>query len=496
MYDFQQILAQEETLDPADWTAMRVLGHRMIDDMMDYLQHIGERPIWQPPTEAVKQAFQADLPIAQQSSESIYEEFLTHILPYNKGNIHPRFWGWVQGTGTPLGMLADMLASGMNPNNTIGDHAPMYVESQVLEWCKTMMGFPAEGSGLLVSGASMANVTALIVGRNWFEQIIREKGLYGVPAPLVMYCSVETHNCVFKAAEAIGIGQENVRKISVNEAYQIDLDALKAQIAADRAAGLAPFCLVANAGTVNTGAIDPLAELRAIATHENIWFHIDGAFGALAKLTPEFAETLAPIQTADSLAFDLHKWMYMPYEVACVLIRCQKIHRSAFALTANYLLHHERGLSAGIEARANYGLELSRGFKALKVWMSLKEHGLEKYSRLIRQNIAQAFYLGDLVAQHRDLELLAPVTMNIVCFRYRPVGTDFDTDTLNALNKEILMLLHERGIAAPTYTLLHGQYAIRVANVNHRSRKADFDALVAAVLEIGKEVSVNVASIF
>lgn len=489
MIDFQTILQKEETLDPADWEEMRAMAHRMVDDMLDYQRDLRENPVWRKPTEAVKDALNQPLPKEEQAIINIYEEFLTHILPYNKGNVHPRFWGWVQGTGTPLGMLADMLASGMNPNNTIGDHAAMYVENQVIDWCKIMMGFPIDGSGLLVSGASMANVTAMIVARNWFEEIIREKGLYGVGAPLVMYCSTETHNCLFKAAEAIGIGQEGLRKIPVNEQYQIDIEALKAQIAADRAAGFAPFCVVGNAGTVNTGAIDDLKTLREITQKENLWFHVDGAFGALAKLTPEYAEVLKPIEKADSLAFDLHKWMYMPYEVACVLIRCQRIHRNAFSLNANYLLHHERGLSAGPDAKTNYGLELSRGFKALKVWMSLKEHGIKKYARLIRQNIAQTFYLGWLIEQSEDLELLAPVTMNIVCFRYHPHNALGLTDEqLNSLNKEILMELHEQGIAVPTYTLLQGRYAIRVANVNHRSCRTDFEVLIEAVERIGKNL--------
>lgn len=246
-----------------------------------------------------------------------------------------------------------------------------------------------------------------------------------------------------------------------------------------------PFCIVGNVGTVNTGAIDPLDELLAVARENGLWWHLDGAFGALAYLVDAYKPQLRAMCQADSVAFDLHKWMYMPYEIGCVLIRDKALHRAAFGLQPSYLLSHERGLAAGPDPITNYGLELSRGFKALKAWMSLKEHGIEKYARLIRQNIAQCFYLGQLIENEPLLELLTPVTLNVVCFRYRP-EQHMPDEALNALNKEILMQLHERGIAAPSYTLLQGRYAIRVANVNHRSQKADFEALTAAVVDIGQ----------
>jgi glutamate/tyrosine decarboxylase-like PLP-dependent enzyme len=242
---------------------------------------------------------------------------------------------------------------------------------------------------------------------------------------------------------------------------------------------------VGNVGTVNTGAIDPLDELLAVARENGLWWHLDGAFGALAYLVDAYKPQLRAMCQADSVAFDLHKWMYMPYEIGCVLIRDKALHRAAFGLQPSYLLSHERGLAAGPDPITNYGLELSRGFKALKAWMSLKEHGIEKYARLIRQNIAQCFYLGQLIENEPLLELLTPVTLNVVCFRYRP-EQHMPDEALNALNKEILMQLHERGIAAPSYTLLQGRYAIRVANVNHRSQKADFEALTAAVVDIGQ----------
>ena len=489
MQNFSEILETEQTLDPENWAAMKTLAHSMVDDMFNYFQQTRTRPVWQKTPQKVKENFQKNLPKKPSSPEEIYEDFKENILPYNKGNIHPRFFSWVEGGGTPLGMMAEMLAAGMNPNVAIGDHAAMYVDKQVVNWCKEIMNFPADASGVLVSGGSVANITALIAAMNSFQEgIIKKNGLQQLDNQLVIYCSTETHNCIIKAAEVIGIGYENVRNIAVNDDYCINIEALKQAIEADKKVGNLPFCLVGNAGTVNTGAIDDLDELLKIAKKENIWFHVDGAFGALAKLTPEFSEKLKAIEKADSVAFDLHKWLYMPYEIGCVLVRDSKKHRAAFvqAKTANYLMSHERGLSAGLEPIANYGMELSRGFKALKAWMSFKEHGIEKYAAMIRQNIAQAFYLGNLVENEPNLELVAPVSMNIVCFRF--IDKHLTINELNELNKEILMQIQEEGIAAPSYTVLHGKYAIRAAITNHRSRKEDFEMMAKAVVRIGKNL--------
>jgi glutamate/tyrosine decarboxylase-like PLP-dependent enzyme len=480
----EPVLRKEENLDPADWNAARQLGHRMLDDMIDYLQSVGERPVWTKPSKFAINSMQQPLPYDAQKLEEVYEEFFTQVLPYNTNNIHPRFWSWVQGGGTVAGMLADMLASGMNANVTNGDHMPMYVDRQVIEWSKEMMGFPKSASGMLVSGASMANITALIVARNHFNRNIKAHGLHAVPGQMIVYGSAETHNCVPKGVEVIGIGSENFRKIPVDENYRIRTGELQRRIREDRAAGLFPFCIVGNAGTVNTGAIDPIDELVAIAKEERLWLHIDGAFGAIPKILPEFESQLKAIEQADSLSFDYHKWLYVNYEVACVLVRDAVAHREAFATAVSYLTVHERGLAGGPEILTNYGMELSRGFKALKVWMSLKEHGIEKYAAMVRQNIRQAQYLAALVKQEKQLELLADVPLNIVCFRYNP-GNRTD-DELNAMNKEILMRLQEEGIATPSYTVLHHKYAIRAAITNHRSRIEDFEVLVKETVRLGK----------
>lgn len=487
MINYNEILRNQETLDPENWEDYKALAHQMVDDIFQFLISLNDQPVWQKTPEYVKDSFKQKLPQEKCGIDKIYEEFQEKILPFRKGNIHPRFFSWVEGNGSITGVLADMLASAMNSNLAIGDHSAVYVEHQVIDWCKEIVGFPASSSGTLVGGGSIANITALIVARNTFEKgIIKKGGLKGFSRQLVIYCSTETHNCVFKAAETIGIGSDFLRKISVNEQYQIDINSLQNQINEDRKDGLAPFCVVANAGTVNTGAIDPFAVLLEICKRENMWLHIDAAIGGAVKLVKEYEERLKGMECADSIAFDLHKWLYVNYEVGCVLIKDSEANRNAFAQQANYLLKHDRGLAAGPDSFSNYGLDLSKSFKSLKVWMSLKEHGIEKFARLIRQNIAQACYMEQKIKENSLLELLTPVTLNIVCFRFNPGG--IEEEQLNLLNKEILMRMQEKGIAAPSYTILKDKYSIRLSITNHRTKIADLDAVIDATVLLGEAI--------
>jgi glutamate/tyrosine decarboxylase-like PLP-dependent enzyme len=477
----------EETLDPQDWDEMRALGHRMVDDMLTYLQTVRDRPVWQPTPDRVKQQLKAPLPIEPQSAAEAYQDFVDQILPYPLGNIHPRFWGWVIGTGTPIGVLAEMLAATMNPNLGGGDHVANDVERQVLDWCKEMLDFPREASGILVSGGSMANFVGLAVARNTLAGFnVREKGVAAAPQPLTFYGSIEMHSCLQKAVELLGLGNEALRRIPVNAEYQIDLAELDRAIQADRAAGYRPLGVIGNAGTVNTGAIDDLNAVADLCRREKLWFHVDGAFGALAAVSPELRPLLKGMQRADSIAFDLHKWMYMPIEVGCTLVRSEEAHRRAFSVTPEYLSHFERGAAGGSRWFNEYGLQLTRGFRALKVWLSIKEHGIEKYGRVIKQNVDQCHYLVELIEAAPELELMAPAPLNIVCFRYRADG--LDDEALNRINQAIMFELHEQGIAVPTYTTLDGKFAIRVAHTNHRTRRADFDLLAREVVRLGQEI--------
>jgi aromatic-L-amino-acid decarboxylase len=479
------------TLDPADWDAFAGLAHRMVDDMLGHLRTVRERPAWQPMPPDVRASFSEPVPWDGEGAERAYDDFVRTVLPYPNGNLHPRFWGWVHGGGTPLGMMADMLASGLNAHLAGFNQAPALVEHEVIRWLAELMGMPPNASGVLVSGATMANVLGLAVAR--FAKArdagfdVREEGLQGRGGSrLMLYGSVETHAWASKAAELLGLGRSSFRQIPVDDAYRIDVSALEAAVASDRAAGHLPFCVIGTAGTVNTGATDDLARLAAYCRTERLWFHVDGAFGALARLSPALRPIVAGIEQADSLSFDLHKWMYLPFDVACVLVRDPAVHHATFAASASYLAVGTRGVAAGGFPFAERGMDLTRSFKALKVWMSMKAHGVRTYAALIEQNVADSAYLAALIGADPALELLAPAPLNVVCFRYAPA--DVAAGRLDALNSEILVRVQEEGIAVPSGTRLRGRYAIRVANVNHRSRREDFAILTEAVKRIGREI--------
>ncbi len=475
----------EESLDPQDWEELSTLGHRMVDDMLAYLQNVRERPVWQAMPRNVRAAFEKPLPRTPQEPGEVYRDFQENVLPYPTGNIHPRFWGWVIGTGTPFGMLAELLAAGMNPNCSGFDQSSTLVERQVIDWMKEMLGYPSDASGLLVNGGSMANLVGLTVARQAKAELdVREKGLQSVSRRMTLYSSEETHSSVVKAVEILGLGSESLRRVAVRDDYSVNVDALAAAIEADRNAGLHPFCVIGNAGTINTGACDDLDQLADLCQKENLWLHVDGAFGALAALSPRIKDQVKGMERADSVAFDLHKWMYMPYDVGCTLVRNETTHRETFSLVPAYLAPTERGTSAGPTPFNAYGVELSRNFKALKVWMSLKEHGVDRYTRLIEQNVDQARYLAKRVESSKDLELVAPVPLNVVCFRF--FSPTLDEQALNRLNEELLIRLQESGKAVLNSTKLRGKYCLRAAITNHRSKREDFELLIHEVISLGR----------
>lgn len=471
---------------------MRALGHRMIDDMVDYMMTVRERPPWRHAPDAIKAQFSDRVPRDPQSPEEVYEEFLKNVLPYPVGNIHPRFWGWIFGTGTALGAFAELLAGTMNTSaGDLDHHSANYVEKQVVDWLKEMLGFPSTASGLLTSGCSAANLIGLAVARNARATYdVRRDGVRAASQRMMLYASEEIHSSVQKAVELLGLGSDAVCRVPVTDSFQIDLDALRTAIAHDRRSGKAPFCVVGGAGTTNTGAVDDLNGLADICEAEGLWLHVDGAFGAWAAITPGTKELVAGMERADSLALDLHKWMYMPHENGCILVAHERDHHNTFALTPAYLARSGsgRGLTGGdLPWPTNYGYQLSRRFRALKTWMSIKEHGSLKYGRLIQQNIDQARYLEGLVEKAPELELAAPVTLNIVCFRY--VQTGMDDAALDAVNVQIVEELQEQGIAVPSGTTVRGKYVLHVGITNHRSRRDDFDLLVREVIRIGKTLS-------
>jgi aromatic-L-amino-acid decarboxylase len=473
------------SLDPTDWDAFAGLAHRLLDQALDHLRTVRERPVWRPLPEAVKQAFAASLPLDGQGAEATAAEALRSILPYATGNIHPRFFGWVHGSGTAGNLLAEILASTMNANLGGRDHGAIYVERQVLAWCRQLFGLPETASGLLVSGTSMATLIGLAVARHHLAGCeVRVDGVAAAPARLVGYASSEAHASVAGAFELLGLGRSALRSIRVGADYRMDAAELERAIAADRRLGCKPFCIVATAGTVNTGAIDDLAALAEIAAEQGLWLHVDGAFGALAILSPEHRGRLAGIERADSLAFDFHKWLHVQYDAGCVLVRRGDLQRAAFGFHAGYLERAPRGLAGGAPWFCELGPELSRGFRALKVWFTLKEHGTKRLGAAIGANCRQAEHLATRVFEHPRLRLMAPVSLNIVCFRFWQA--DLSPEQLDRLNAEIVADLQESGEAAPSTARLQGGLAIRVNLTNHRTTLADLDRLVDAVVATGE----------
>ncbi|MBR0688729.1 aspartate aminotransferase family protein [Bradyrhizobium manausense] len=472
-----QTSATNGSLDPQDWSEFRTLAHRMLDEAIDGIANVRGRPVWQPIPDEVRAAVRTGVPREAADLAEVYREFSEHIAPYATGNVHPGFMGWVHGGGTAVGMIAEMLAAGLNANLGGRDHMPIEVERQIVEWMRGLFGFPQDASGIFVTGTSMANLMAVLVARtSALGALARQHGIGNDGTLLTAYASNAAHGCISRAMDIAGFGTDALRKIDVDSGHRIDVAALRAQIAIDREVGFRPFLVTASAGTVDIGAIDHLKAIADLCREEGIWFHVDGAFGALAILSPELAPLLDGIELADSIALDFHKWGQVPYDAGFLLVRDGERHRQAFAQPAAYLSREARGLAAGAVWPCDLGPDLSRGFRALKTWFTLKTFGTDRLGAVIARSCALAKYLETRVLAEPRLELLAPVNLNIVCFRYR-AG--------DAVNREVVADVQESGIAAPSGTTLDGKFAIRAAIVNHRTAETDIDALVSAVIKFG-----------
>lgn len=477
---------REETLDPMDWMDVRTLSHRILDDAVDYLRDVRDRPAWQEMPAEVRASFDAPMPTSGTPLDDVYRQVVDNVMAYPMGNIHPRFWAWYMGASNLTGAIGDFLAAIQGSNLGGGNHAAALLDGQVVDWCKQMIGFPANASGTLVSGGSMANLIALTVARNVMSGIdLREDGLGALRKPMFFYGSDQLHSCHRKAVEALGLGNRALRRITTDPQLRIDIGALEQAINDDRARGGLPACIIASAGTVNTGAIDDLHALADLAQRENMWLHVDGCIGALIAIAPRNRELVSGIERADSVALDPHKLLHAPFEAGCVLVKDSAAHKGAFAVTPEYLESAPRGLASG-EWLHEYGLQTSRGFRALKIWMAVKEHGIEKFGRLIDQNIEQARYLSELIEAEPSLELVAPTTIDIVCFRY--LARARNADARKQIHVETMLRLQERDVAVLSDTTVHGEHFLRVAIANHRTRRADIELLVRELVRIAGEV--------
>jgi len=455
-----------DNLDPEDWHNFATHAHALLDDALAKMAGAAEGPVWRPFPEDIQAGMQKDVPLVGEGYEAVTAQ-LAALLPYGVGNTHPRFFGWVHGSGGAASLLAEITAAAMNANLGGRDHGAIYVEKQVVAWVRQMFGFPAGASGLVVSGTSMATIVALKVAR---DARLKARAS-GVGAhKLVGYASDQAHNCVARAFDMLGLGSGALRAVPVNADFEMDITALHAMMAADRSAGYAPFLLVGTAGSVNVGAFDDLAALADIAASEGLWLHIDGAFGAAGVLSEVLRPRLEGIERADSVAFDFHKWLHVNYDAGFVLLRDEALHRAAFEGAPDYLASADRGLAAGRPWPVDYGPELSRGFRALKIWAQITALGTEALGAAISRNCAQAVTLAEMVDAAPSLVRLAPVASSVVVFAH--ISGD-------AATEDIVLRLQESGLAVPSITTVNGRRAVRVNITNHRTQDGDLQVLVA-----------------
>jgi glutamate/tyrosine decarboxylase-like PLP-dependent enzyme len=468
---------------------VRRLGNLAADAVAEHREKLTSRPVFgKVGSDAA--LFREPLPREGRPFDEVLAFVREHVMPFPFGNSHPRFFGFINATADPVGVTADYLAAAMNPNCWGGDHAAVHVENEVMHWLAEIVGYPPDAEGILVSGGSMANFTALAAARRAVTPgNVREDGLAGEGRPvLTAYASDQVHHCVDKAIDLLGMGTRNLRKIPTDERFRIRLDLLEAAIAADRRAGLTPAILVGNAGTVNTGAIDPLEELADLARRESLWFHADGAYGAMARLSRELAPLFAGMEGADSIAADPHKWLYVPYEAGAALVRQPGRLAATFRKFPEYLATDPESPFPGPVWFAERGVELSRGFKALKVWMGLKTHGADAYARSIENDVALARFLAGEVDRRPEFERMAEQVLSIVNFRYRPEGSSLPDEELDRLNRRIVNRLVGDGSFLLAPTILKGRAAMRVCIVNFRTAEEDLTFLLDEAARVGREI--------
>jgi len=465
---------------------IREWGDSVIEFMTDYLGELRDLPAYRhSSSREIRSGLDSELPIKGIDFASLLKVFRDKIVPFSRQNPHPRMFGYVQSPGTPIGAFADLLASTLNSNLTIWRSAPAPVELErlTIDWIRQILGFDPQAGGLFVSGGSMANLAALAAAR---------QTKYDSLGRLRMYASSATHFSIVKAAALLGIGRQNVQSVEVDERFRMRIDDLVARITADLQAGYVPFCVVGNAGTVDIGAVDPLGEIRAVADRFQLWMHVDGSYGAFAILAPSARKLFAGMEQADSIALDPHKWLYLPVDVGCVIYRNPEIARAAFAHEAEYTrMFGEEADEAFV--CWDYGPELSRRFRALKVWMLLKGVGLDRLSEAIENNLACARHLESMVEASDDFEMLAPVELSIFCFRHLPSQLKTQPpEAIDAFNERLLVALQRDGSSYLSNTTAGGRFALRGCVLNYRTTLRDMEILLDDVRRVGKSLPTSV----
>jgi aromatic-L-amino-acid/L-tryptophan decarboxylase len=458
---------------------IRDWGNSVTQFIIDYLGDLRDRPVYRhTSSREIRNGLDSKLPIKGTDFDSLLKVFRDAIVPFSRQNAHPRMFGYVQSPGTAIAAFADLLASTLNANLTIWRSAPAPVELErvTIDWIRQILGFNPGAGGLFVSGGSMANLIGIAMARNRNSS-----------ERLRIYASSEMHFSIAKAARLLGIGRENVREVAVDEHFRIRIDDLLAKITADLQDGYVPFCVVANAGTVNTGAVDPFREIREIADRFQLWMHVDGSYGAFAVLAESARKLFTGMEQADSIALDPHKWLYLPVDVGCVIYRDPEIARAAFAHEAEYTrMFGEEADEAFV--CWDYGPELSRRFRALKVWMLLKGVGLNSLGAAIESNLACARYLESMVRASDDFEMIAPVELSIFCFRHVPAQLrNQSPKTIDAFNERLLVALQRDGSSYLSNATLGGRFALRGCVLNYRTTLRDMEILLDDLRRVARK---------
>jgi glutamate/tyrosine decarboxylase-like PLP-dependent enzyme len=471
----------------------REIGHRLVDDIAEQLAGLPGRPVTSAETPAeVRRVLGAEraLPSAGTDAARLVSEATSRLFDHSLFNGHPRFFGYITSAPAPIGMFGEFLAAALNQNVGAWQLAPLAteIEAQVVRWIAELIGFPTDGSGLLVSGGNMANLVAFLAARaaraGWD---VRTQGLAAGGPRLLVYASMETHTWIRKAADMFGLGTDAIRWIATDDEQRMKPSALREQIERDRNAGHRPFLVVATAGSVSTGAVDPLSEIAGVCREHELWFHVDGAYGALAARVAGSPPSLDALAEADSVAVDPHKWLYAPLEAGCVLVRDARTLRDAFSYHAPY--YH---FGAEVVNYFDYGPQNSRGFRALKVWLALRQAGRDGYLKLIRQDMLLARHLHRLLSDHADFEATTQ-NLSITTFRYVPrdlrprLGSERVERYLNQLNEDLLSAVEKSGQAFLSNAVIRDKFVLRACIVNFHTSLGDVEALPPLVARLGRE---------
>ena len=493
MKEFDRLSAGPSSSLDVSAEALTELSSEVTQFVAEYFANIAQLQVF-PETRGgqTDELLDSHLPLKGESLPKLLEECRA-IFAGSRHNGHPRFFGYVASPATPAGAFADLMASALNSNVTSWRSAPAAteVERLVVRWLGALVGYGEEAHGLLTSGGSMANLLALLLAhRNSSGGEPDLKGLWNSEV-MTIYASEQIHMSVPKGAAILGFGREQVKLIECDDHFRIDVNALRRTIDADLRKGLKPFCIVGSAGTVNTGAIDPLTKLADVASDYDLWFHVDGAYGAFGALDPRKRTLFAGLERADSVSLDPHKWLYAPLDAGCLLFRDELTARMAGANnTADYIRVAEKTEEEAF-AFWNYGVELSRRFRALKIWFTLRYYGTERVAAAISKDNFLAEYLASQIEQSDDFELLAPVELSICCFRYAPVWLRESSDAtamLNTLNAEIMHSVQRGGQAYVSNATIHGKFALRVCIINFRTGPADIDQTIDIIRHAAQDL--------